>query len=258
MVAEPEILALDFDGVICNGLPEYFQTSWQVFNQVWDPADNVMLSAWESRFAQLRPVIETGWEMPVLLRAMQLGHTDSEILHQWPDIVLNILEHDHLDAKALAIQVDSARDQWIQTDLSDWLSYHHLYQGVAEKLSVLVASSIQLYIITTKEGRFVSQLLQKYGIQLEQQALIGKEAKTPKPHTLKTLIQSGQSLWFVEDRLKTLRAVQKDVELSSIKLFLADWGYNTATERHSASIDPHIQLLSLDTFLQDLTHWLAI
>ncbi|XTZ20952.1 MAG: HAD family hydrolase, partial [cyanobacterium endosymbiont of Rhopalodia fuxianensis] len=32
---EPQILALDFDGVICNGLLEYFQTTKSTYTQIW-------------------------------------------------------------------------------------------------------------------------------------------------------------------------------------------------------------------------------
>ncbi|MCY7286501.1 MAG: HAD family hydrolase, partial [Cyanobacteria bacterium CAN_BIN43] len=31
----PTLLALDFDGVLCNGLMEYFQTAWRVYCQIW-------------------------------------------------------------------------------------------------------------------------------------------------------------------------------------------------------------------------------
>ena len=33
--AEPKILALDFDGVICDGLLEYFQTTKYTYVKVW-------------------------------------------------------------------------------------------------------------------------------------------------------------------------------------------------------------------------------
>ena len=29
------ILALDFDGVICDGMAEYWQTAWRTYTQVW-------------------------------------------------------------------------------------------------------------------------------------------------------------------------------------------------------------------------------
>ena len=32
------LFALDFDGVLCNGLIEYFQTAWRAYCQVWSPS----------------------------------------------------------------------------------------------------------------------------------------------------------------------------------------------------------------------------
>ena len=37
----PTILALDFDGVICDGLIEYFQTFWRTYCQIWKPSQTV-------------------------------------------------------------------------------------------------------------------------------------------------------------------------------------------------------------------------
>jgi hypothetical protein len=59
-----------------------------------------------------------------------------------------------------------------------------------------------------------------------------------------------RSLWFVEDRIKTLHLVQQQLDLDAVKLYLADWGYNTASERESAENDPRIQLLSRSQFVQ--------
>jgi hypothetical protein len=59
----------------------------------------------------------------------------------------------------------------------------------------------------------------------------------------------------VEDRLKTLQLVEQQADLESVRLFLADWGYNTATERENAERNPRIQLLSLSQFGQDFSAW---
>jgi len=63
----------------------------------------------------------------------------------------------------------------------------------------------QPVIVTTKEGRFVNQLLQQQGVQMPEQWIIGKESKRPKPQLLRELIGRTEMplcLWFVEDRLK--------------------------------------------------------
>jgi hypothetical protein len=60
----------------------------------------------------------------------------------------------------------------------------------------------------------------------------------------------------VEDRLKTLLSVKQQPDLSQVRLFLADWGYNTLPERESVAQNPPVQLLSLSQFAGDFADWL--
>jgi phosphoglycolate phosphatase-like HAD superfamily hydrolase len=129
-----------------------------------------------------------------------------------------------------------------------------------EKLQSILASPVKLLIITTKEGRFVQKLLQQQGVQMPQDCILGKESKRPKPQILRELTaqvppDSPLSLWFVEDRLKTLQAVQQQSHLDAVKLYLADWGYNTPAERESIRQDPRIKLLSLPQFALAFSDW---
>ena len=69
--------------------------------------------------------------------------------------------------------------------MDDWLGLHRFYPGVIERLKQILDSTVELYIITTKEGRFVKQLLQRQGIDLGEARIIGKENKRPKYETLR-------------------------------------------------------------------------
>lgn len=255
----PTILALDFDGVVCDGLIEYFETAWRTYCEIWSPSDPTPPEDLAPRFYQLRPVIETGWEMPVLIRALQMGVDEADIWHNWVAIAEQLLQQADLTAAGIGKKLDRVRDEWISTDLDGWLSLHRFYPGVVEKLQSLIKSSVQPVIITTKEGRFVSQLLQQQGVDLPEKFIFGKESKRPKYQIIQELIGvtagTAVSLWFVEDRLKTLQLVQQQADLEAVTLFLADWGYNTASEREIAALNPRIHLLSLSQFGQDFSAW---
>jgi phosphoglycolate phosphatase-like HAD superfamily hydrolase len=258
MANVPQILALDFDGVICDGLIEYFQTAWRTYCQIWKPSLPTSPTDLAASFYQLRPVIETGWEMPILIRALMLGITDARILQDWAKIAAQLLKEADLTAADIGTKLDQIRDEWIATDLASWLSLHRFYPGVVERLLSLLTSPVQPVIVTTKEGRFVNQLLLQQGVQMPEQWIIGKESKRPKPQLLRELIGRTEMplcLWFVEDRLKTLQSVQQQLDLDAVKLYLADWGYNTASEREAAQNDPRIQLLSLSQFVEDFSAW---
>ena len=55
-------------------------------------------------------------------------------------------------------------------------------------------------------------------------------------------------MWFVEDKLSTLAKISSQPELEAVKLYLADWGYNTPAERESVLQQSRIQLLTLADF----------
>ena len=254
----PQILALDFDGVICDGLIEYFETAWRTYCQIWKPSLPTPPAELAASFYDLRPLIETGWEMPVLIRALVLGITEARMRQDWTEIAAQLLKEAELTAADIGTKLDQIRDEWITTDLANWLSLHRFYPGVVERLRSLLASPGQPVIVTTTEGRFVRALVQQQGVQMPEQQIIGKESKRPKHQILRELIgRTGTplSLWFVEDRLKTLQLVQQQPDLDAVKLYLADWGYNTASEREAAQNDPRIQLLSLSQFAQNFSAW---
>ncbi|ELS04453.1 hypothetical protein Xen7305DRAFT_00041870 [Xenococcus sp. PCC 7305] len=248
----PRLLALDFDGVICDGLREYFVTTQKTYHQIWQEDSVAMTDGFAEVFSQLRPVIETGWEMPVLLRSLVLGITPEDILSQWHLLREQIVTKEDLDKKFLSNALDSTRDNWINNDLDNWLSLHRFYPGILSKLQYIINSDCHFYIVTTKEGRFVKRLLGQQGITLPADNIIGKECKRPKYETLRLLrdkiAESDLSIWFIEDRLKTLELVRQQSDLSKVQLFLADWGYNTAPERERAQQHPEIKLISLAEF----------
>lgn len=249
-MSRPTILAFDFDGVICNGLVEYFQTAWQVYCQLWQADPTQVPAGLAGQFYRLRPVIETGWEMPVLIRALAIDTPETAILQDWRTISQQIMTAEDRQASQLAAAIDGFRDTWIAQDLDGWLAKHQFYPGVIDRLHGFLDSAIQVFIITTKEGRFVKQLLKQQGIAFADEQIFGKECKQPKHQTLRQLLAKDPqvNIWFIEDRLKTLQSIQQQPDLASVSLFLADWGYNTASERDLAEQDQHICLLTLDDF----------
>ncbi|MBR8831351.1 MAG: hypothetical protein N5P05_002090 [Chroococcopsis gigantea SAG 12.99] len=255
----PALIALDFDGVICDGIREYFQVSKRVHDLIWyyeNPAPETL----EPQFIKLRPVIETGWEMPLLLRAINLKFSDEHILSEWPEITqhllyvmsLDTIHHPNFQKQELSKLLDGIRDRWIAEDLDSWLSLHQFYGGMIDKLSRLLRSPTQVYIISTKEDRFISQLLALAGIDFPSSNLFGKEVKQPKYETLRQILKetniNPENTWFIEDRLEALELVTGQPDLDQVNLYLADWGYNTAKARDSLKSNPRIKLLSLEEF----------
>jgi hypothetical protein len=238
------LVALDFDGVVCNGLREYFQTSWRVYCKLWNHDHQAPSEALESAFYHLRPVVESGWEMPVLIHALASGFQAAEIVQDWSNIALELLQHHALDPRSVGALVDETRDRWIIDDFADWLSYQTFYPGMIDYLK----QCDRFVIISTKEGRFIRAMLHQAGIELNDDQLYGKERQQPKHEILRQLKPQFTRITFIEDRFKTLQTVAKQADLSDVELLLADWGYNLDSEREEARRSDRIKLVSLAEF----------
>ncbi len=259
-MASPAVLALDFDGVLCDGMREYVASSWRAWTALAARGDAPPPADLVERFARLRPLVESGWEMVAIVHALMAGAAEPALERDWrPEAWLADLGTSRAGA---AGALDAARDAWIARDLGGWLDHHRFYPGVLERLRALATPPPAVYVVTTKEGRVARALLARGGVSLPEAAVIGKEARRPKPEILVTLAArhaagDARGVWFVEDRLRTLEAATAHAPLAGARLFLAAWGYNTPAERDAARRDARIALLTLDAFTRDLATWPA-
>ena len=258
----PDILALDFDGVCCDALREYFEASRRAYARVWPHEAPPREDAFEA-FGALRPVILSGWEMPVLLRAIADGRPRAEVLSGWERVRGEIVGADGAGGDALTARLgralDDVRREWIAADAPGWLALHAPYTTV-EELRRLVAEPTRSVLVTTKEGVFARLILEHWGVRLAE--VQGKETGAHKCENLRALIAAWMAergrrprLAFVEDRLETLEHVARHPDLDDVALFLAGWGYNTAAARAAARADGRIRLLTLDQFRAGTGAW---
>lgn len=258
----PHILALDFDGVLCDGMREYFEASRRTYIRVW-PDEPVPGEERFPAFRTLRPVIMTGWEMPVLLRAIVQGYSPDAMLQHW-EAIRDALIHaespqDKVLGNTLAHTLDEVRRAWITATPDDWLARNVPYCPL-DDVRRLLAEPERAVLVTTKEGEFARQILDHWDVHVAD--IQGKEAGTHKCDNLRALIAQYAAahgrrpvLWFVEDRLETLHHVTTHADLDDVGLFLAAWGYNTPAIRESVPDNGRIRLLELEQFRGGLTTW---
>ena len=257
----PDILALDFDGVLCEGSREYFETSRRTYARLWPDAPRPGDERLQA-FRALRPVIETGWEMPLLLRAIVQGEPEGGIQQDWPRVRARLLGEGRPSGESLVAMLretfDDVRRHWIAADASDWLAHHAPYTSLDE-LRRLVAAPAATVIVTTKEGEFCRRILDAWGVHPA--GIEGKESGSHKCDNLRRLLAGGPGrggrplLWFVEDRLETLEHVATHDDLADVGLFLAAWGYNTPAIRTRAAGTGRVRLLPLDAFRRGPRAW---
>lgn len=265
MSAAPRILALDFDGVLCDGRPEYFETARRAYAAAWPGADLRRASAVARRFAAARPLVESGWEMPVLLHALLSGVPESDLVdrHAWLRTAQRLLAGARVDAANLARALNDARDAWFTRDPTDWLGHHAFYPGVCARVLQALDADVRVAVVTTKAERFARALLAAQHFRLATLPVIGREparavSKSDSLLRLATdhaLPPGAAGLWFVEDLLETLEAVRATPGLEAARLFLAGWGYNTLEHRAATTGDGRIALLSLTDFAAPFAVW---
>jgi len=240
------ILALDFDGVLCDSASELAHSAWRSLHPE-SPAPSAALLA---AFTQVRPALMTGYESILLIAALDHGVTPNEILAQSQWIASAI--RDQAAVRDLAPEVWRAqlkhrfgkvRDKWLKHDFSGWLAIHRFYPHMVDAVRGWIAAGGAIAVITTKERRFALALLETMDLSVPSEAVFGLEAG-PKPEVLAQLATTCKNLAFVEDRLDTLREVVADSRLESLDLYLVDWGYNRQSDREAACAHPRIQLLS--------------
>jgi phosphoglycolate phosphatase-like HAD superfamily hydrolase len=259
-VTEPKILALDFDGVICNSAYEGLLSAWRVYREIWGGTGDGPPAEAAAAYLRLRPALEIGWEFPVMLRAILEGVPEDTLLREFQTKWRSrILEEHRLSQADLTARFDATRDAWIRKDFESWLGCQHLYAGVADRLNALLRRDAQLFVITTKEWRYAHLIMEKSGVSFPADHVWGKERARPKADLLRVLRQEQgvgyADIWFVEDRLKTLRLVGAQAELGAVGLFLATWGYTTPAEQAEVATDPRITPLMLEQFCGDFSRW---
>jgi phosphoglycolate phosphatase-like HAD superfamily hydrolase len=248
-----DVFVVDFDGVLCDSAAEMAVTAWHAGTQIW--------SAWQgpeppseylSRFLNLRPVVETGYQATVLMRLIYTGVDDETIELQFPELCTRLLEETEYSTAELVRLFAQARDTWIDSDLDDWLSRHSFYPGVVETFATRVEND-PVFILTTKQERFVRTLIHSRGIRLPAGHIFGLDAGKSKEDVLEQLSRrpefNGGRFHFVEDRLQTLIRVAGRKSLKHVLLYLADWGYNTSRDREKAESIPRITIWDSGSFL---------
>lgn len=245
-----KLYALDFDGVICDSAVETGITGWKVASKVWTDMPTEMPPTMIDLFRQVRPVMETGYEAALIMRHLFEGLSPEALLTGFDKHLRHLIRRDEIDVARLKFRFGETRDLWIKDNQDEWLAMNPLFDGIGDKLGRL--NHDNTVIITTKQERFVSKILQANAISFPAGHIFGLDRQLSKTQILADLSSrhTHHDILFIEDRLPTLLNVIGDDRLSDIKLYFADWGYNTAKDKVAAADANEIVVLSLDEFNQ--------
>jgi phosphoglycolate phosphatase-like HAD superfamily hydrolase len=259
-VPERPLLVFDFDGVLVDGMAEYWWSARRAALALADglPAAPPLCLPEQppAGFTKLRPLIHKGWEM--VLMAAELGRPDFDLtttLADYERALSRALAHWAWSPEQLQLALEGVREEAIASDLHAWLGLHRFYPGVQERLGRLADEGADWAVLTTKGGAFAARLLAAAG--LTPLALFGHEQGS-KPAVLQQLVAErspqGRELWFVEDRRPTLEQVRGTAGLEAVRCYLVSWGY-LAPGDGAGLASAGIRWLEPASFAAPLAHW---
>lgn len=247
---QKRLLALDFDGVICDSAAETAISGWKAAKGIWPDKFTEPLPPQDivEKFRRIRPYLETGYQSIFMIRMLVDGEAETSFQYSLTEKFAVMMEDFKLTKEKLVHEFGAVRDSWIQKDLESWLAPQNPYPGTIESLREALLKH-RVLILTTKQERFAKAWLTHFNVDFPAEDIIGLDRKTPKEETLAEFVRANKkNIHFVEDRLKTLQRVAAIPSLKRVNLHYADWGYGTPSELHEAKSLSRIDIITLSDF----------
>mgnify|MGYP001164171162 CR=1 FL=1 len=251
-----KLILFDFDGVIVDGIAEYWSSSKlacekYLSNNVNTLNINKYIEV-PKIFIEMRPWVKYGWEMvlithEILKACKPLNNiTKVSFLKNYEENCSELLLENSWNSLKLQQYLDDARAFQIKTDLSKWLSLHKPFNEVISFIRYAQDKGYVIGIISTKGKIFTSRILQKLDIYPE--LIFGYESGN-KIDIISNLSLNYDIRGFIEDRKKTLLNVLENNQTKFISCYLAEWGYLKSTDKNN--LPKGITLLKIKN-LEDL------
>ena len=249
-MSSQKLFLFDFDGVIVDGINEYWHSSLLAFEKFLNSPDISidpnLYSQVSNTFVEMRPWVKYGWEMLIIVHQIikkenSLNNKNkSDFQNKYHRNCQKVLLDNSWLAQDLQKCLDEARKYQIDTDFDNWIKLHRPFNEVIDFIETIKTENIKTGIITTKNKIFAGKILEKLNICPE--LIFGYESGT-KVQIASKLSEKYRILGFIEDRRDTLIDIKQDACTSNIPCYLADWGYLKKIDRNNLPYD--IKLLKL-------------
>lgn len=276
-----DLFLFDFDGVVCDSCDECTVSALRTCHRLGvlpnDDYDTYPSKELFDTMRSIRPAIEVGWQIPVLLSIvleqmplMKNNKIDKDsIISNYQQLVDSWLQKYKITEKDMVTAFGSVRDDWIEQDLPSWLRINTFYPGIPEALSNCRGKSI---LVTTKQHRFAVALCRAagvadkalpdddiYGLGMykKKSDVIFDQMTTTSTTTAAegstAAVYAPENVRFFEDRWPTLVKCLKDDRLKGVRFYLCSWGYVTEQELAAARAEPRVEVIGLKEFADIVT-----
>lgn len=236
------VLALDFDGVICDSIGETCVTSSRAFARFsgnhpesFDPTQGQL-----NIFFQKRKYVGPPGEYLILWKRI-LGEVAFESYAEF----LNAARRFATECTKYSVDFFGERENLRSKDPSRWLGLHSYYPPIIDALSKRHIAS-KSYVVTTKDRASVQLLLHSRGISLRDGQIYVATSAASKAESLSEIrsLNGGATVLFIDDHPVYTKQC---MNLEGVKSYLADWGYWSGSTADFPELGP-VNHLSLDGF----------
>jgi len=246
-----KLFLFDFDGVIVDGMNEYWHSSLLACEKFLNSPNisikKILYHKVSNTFKSIRPWVNYGWEMVIIVHEIirtenPLNHTNQKkFINKYYENCQKILQDNYWLAEDLQKFLDEARRYQIEKDFDMWAGLHNPFYEVLEFIEKLKDEKINTGIITTKGEIFARKFLNKLNIYPK--FVFGYESGT-KIEIAENLSKEYEVIGFIEDRRKTLENIKMNNNTKNIPCYLADWGYLKDSDRRG--IPEEIKIIKLE------------
>jgi len=239
-----EAIALDFDGVLCDGLAECLLVSWLSFADQVQPDNSVALldtipSSFKDHFARCRNFVRHSGHFIIPFLSDATFETQADFDAAYRTVEAGALE-------AFLRRFEACRKRLRQEQPEQWLALHTLYPGVRPALQ---AARLPLFIVTAKDTASVRAILEAAGAPFREDRIYGGvTAKLAAFHDISR--QSGCSperVAIYDDNVLNVAEARG----AGFDAIWATWGYSSAEHQRIAA-SKSLPSVSLDEFLMRL------
>jgi len=218
------LIALDFDGVICDSLDECLITAYNAYHRIrggtsWINDLSGVKPAVAGRFRQTRHLARNA---PEFWLVIHWALTEKDLLDM---AQFNALKPDYFDHCAAFEPVFfESRRQLQSENLSKWLALHRIYPEFLDGWED-VRGRFPIHIVTTKDLVSVQHFNRHWQLGIPDDQLWTKERRLTKAETIRQIAaRSGcqpANVLFVDDHPQHVR----DVASTGARCFWASWGF---------------------------------
>jgi phosphoglycolate phosphatase-like HAD superfamily hydrolase len=217
------LLILDFDGVICDSLPECFVSSWYGYYELGTgrTPDATPRDAFV-RFCAMRPYIRSGEDYLLIQALIASG----EGVAEQSEFDRHLAQAGGQTMRRYKDLLYQARDRLLAEDPEYWYRLNRIYAHMRDGLRALGASA-EVYILSTKRASFISRILEAAGIPFAPPNVLYSGSR-PKVEMIHELMEStgAREAIFVDDQVDHFSGSRSwPRERGHVDCRLATWGY---------------------------------